>query len=495
MGLIFRQSAKHSTVRYIATAIGLLSTIFIYSKDTYSYGLLGFIIDTSLLLSPLVIIGLHSASIRFFPLHTTDSQRRELFLYIIQSMMIATICFSILFSLIEYYSPLIFSNNSKEYLSFFIYILPCTVFVGFNLFLSKFISNYGRIAVTAIIDNFLKVSLPFIFLLIFYDVMSYNIGLLILLSTYIIICFSLLFYLYTLDKVIFDIKVFSKWAKPNVNKREILNYSSFAFLGGVGSMLAFRIDGFMIPTLTDFEISGEYRLAFIMTSIITIPAEAIFSITSPIISSAWKSRDFDKINSLYKKSSNALLIVGAVVTIALLSSTDLIVHIMAGDHSMAILKQVIIIISCAKIIDMIFGINGQILMNSAYYKYNLLFILLLGVVNMVMNYFLISKYGPIGAAVATLFAMIVFNLLKYFFLKIKMGLDPFSTKTFLLGMLALGQVICLLNFKFASQVWIDACAKLIIYCGSFILLSYRLKVSEDINLQIDRIINKLKSIT
>ena len=52
------------------------------------------------------------------------------------------------------------------------------------------------------------------------------------------------------------------------------------------------------------------------------------------------------------------------------------------------------------------------------------FILIIG-----LNYLLIPIYGIEGAAIASVAVMFLFNLVKYLFLKIKLGFEPFSYET------------------------------------------------------------------
>ena len=46
-----------------------------------------------------------------------------------------------------------------------------------------------------------------------------------------------------------------------------------------------------------------------------------------------------------------------------------------------------------------------------------------------LNYLLIPLYGIEGAALASVAVMFLFNFVKYLFLKIKLGFDPFSKET------------------------------------------------------------------
>ena len=67
MGVIKRQGIKFSIVGYIATAIGAISTLFIYPQDKTIYGYALFLVGTATFFFPFMSGGVASLTIRFFP--------------------------------------------------------------------------------------------------------------------------------------------------------------------------------------------------------------------------------------------------------------------------------------------------------------------------------------------------------------------------------------------------------------------------------------------
>ena len=67
MGIIKRQSLKNSIVNYVGLGIGAISTLWIYSRDTETYGIAQFLIKMAAILVPLATWGAIGLSIRFFP--------------------------------------------------------------------------------------------------------------------------------------------------------------------------------------------------------------------------------------------------------------------------------------------------------------------------------------------------------------------------------------------------------------------------------------------
>ena len=59
----------------------------------------------------------------------------------------------------------------------------------------------------------------------------------------------------------------------------------------------------------------------------------------------------------------------------------------------------------------------------------MLFLLLLGGLNVACNVFFIDSYGLQGAAIATLLSLTVYNLVKYLFIRHYMKMTPFGLNT------------------------------------------------------------------
>lgn len=481
MGVIIRQSGKQSIVKYISVAISMLATILIYSYDTYTYGLLGFLIDSALLLSPITLFGLNAAAVKFFPSFKASHEKALFFRFLIQNFLGFAVIFILLFAVFQDYLVNVIPNKSDAYKAYFAYAMPLTILVSLMLLLIKYISNFQRIAVSAVIENLIKLSLPLIFIGILYFKISINSAIWLILLNYFLACCFLFIYLRKLfPKILSGInRVFS------IPKKEVVsgfyNYTSYAFLGGLGSILAFRLDGFMVPSFTNFGLSGEFRIGINIANVISIPTLALFMMSGPIIARAFQNNDRKQIAEIYAKSCINLQILGSLGLIGILCTINVVKSIMPNGEDLLILESVVILLSLAKFIDMFFGVNSQILVNSRFYKYNLWFVLFLGFSNIILNYFLIKAYGPIGAAIATCIALVLYNLVKYYFLLKHMNLQPFSKYNFLLLGILILFCFSIYCFTISSNIWFDMTIKLIVFVGSFTTLVYYLKVTPDLN--------------
>jgi len=107
-----------------------------------------------------------------------------------------------------------------------------------------------------------------------------------------------------------------------------------------------------------------------------------------------------------------------------------------GQEKMFLAKTTVALLLIAKLLNLAASTNNEIINYSKFYRANLVFLLILAFINIVLNIYLIPKYGISGAAFATLASFIIFNLLKLIFIKVKFGFLPFSKNT--LKLLLLG---------------------------------------------------------
>ncbi|MGB3464850.1 MAG: polysaccharide biosynthesis C-terminal domain-containing protein, partial [Cyclobacteriaceae bacterium] len=80
----------------------------------------------------------------------------------------------------------------------------------------------------------------------------------------------------------------------------------------------------------------------------------------------------------------------------------------------------------AKLVDMIFSVNGEIILMSRHFKFSTYSIVILSVCTILLNLALIPKYGMSGAGLASLLSIIIYNLVKMIYVKWKFGMQPFS---------------------------------------------------------------------
>jgi O-antigen/teichoic acid export membrane protein len=214
---------------------------------------------------------------------------------------------------------------------------------------------------------------------------------------------------------------------------------------------------------------------------IAIPFTMISAIGAPLLSNYWKNNDTKSITALYKSSSTSILVFSLLTFLSLWMGLDDLFMLMPKGNEYKLAKSIVMLLCLAKIIDMGMGINGQIIAMSDQYKTQLWFLLITAILNVGLNWLLIPKYGLEGSGIATVVSIVVFNLLKYWFLKIKYNMSPFTKETYYIIATGVGLYFIINIFPKTSNSLVN----LLIYPSSlaltFSLISYKLHFAPEIN--------------
>ena len=427
MGVIQRQSIKQSIVNYLAVGIAAISTILIYPQDKETYGLARFIIDTSLMMAPFILLGFGSVTIRFFPQFRNEEKGHNGFLFF---LLLAVSAGSLIYALLAFFFKDqfygLFGEEALIYQRFFPYLVPMAILIAFLQLFFNYSSNFHRIVVPAIFQNLIKISLPLLILLFVWHMVSIEQVVNGILINYILALAGLIFYIYLLGQL--KLKPdFGLLQKERL--KEIRTFAMFSLFSGIGSVLAFRIDLFMVPAMLDFKNNGIYGISLFIANAIAIPTNAVSQISGPIITDALRENDLAHVKKLYQGTSINLLVVGLLLFICIMASIEDLFSIMPKSEEMKDGAMIVLLIGAAKIIDMGTSINNQIINYSKYYRFGFYAILFMAALNISANIILIHEHQIIGAAAATLLSLSLYNIAKLFFIKWRFNMQPFSINT------------------------------------------------------------------
>ncbi|BDD05022.1 lipopolysaccharide biosynthesis protein [Aureibacter tunicatorum] len=439
MGVIIKSSIKTTFISYIGVALGALITIFIMPEllSPEEIGAYRYVVDMGVFLGTILQFGAANLADRYFPKYAKENKSaafvKFLMLYPapILSLFIIVFIFGKGFFVDSYLksSPMI-----GEYI---VYIIPLMILVLYRTILEAVSRASLRVSRPAFYRELLLRVASIVFLFLFY-LKWIDLGGFILLTTFAYLANMLLLVYDERDLVLSKGGVL-KPQRPEV--KHFLTFSMYMFLGGAGSLLVNKIDILMIPYFSSAASLGVYATCFYMAAFIEIPKRALTQISLPILSKAFEHNDTEEIMKIYSKSSITQLIIGAFLFLMIWVNVDFIFHIMPNGKAFEEGKLVILFIGLSKVVDLLFGMNSELLYFSKYYKYNYWFNVLLAFFMFLFNYLLIPQYGISGAAFATLLSVVILNTIRLIFLKRVLSVWPFDKNTLiafaLISMIAL----------------------------------------------------------
>ena len=474
MGIVRNQSIKNSISFYIGMAIGAINTVIIYpnafNDHPEHFGLIQILIAYAIVVSTFTTLGVPKTFVRFFPAIKEKGQ-----LYFL-SLIIPLIGFS--FALLSYF---LFKEQIFELLNAkpllrdnFFYIILLVFFIGFYDVLTAVSRSFLSSATPIFINEvFLKAYNALILLLHWLGYLDFTTFLKVYLFGY-FLKFAILFLIqwkndrFSLAFSLNDLKL-----------KEISSFGLFVFVGGASVMLVTRLDMMMIGSMLDLEQVAFYTVAFFIGNAIKVPGKSIAAISSPLVAKALEKQDYKKTQTLYTKSSINQLIIAGVLFLCIWLNIDDIFSLLPAKFQGG--KWVVFYISIAQLFNMITGINGTIIVNSKYYRYDLYTNVILVLTTVITNYFLILKYGIDGAAMATAISISLFNFIRLILIKVKMNMHPFSLQTIKTILLLFVMFFALDFLPNSSYAFVDIIWKSIVVFILFISAVMYFQLSEDIN--------------
>ena len=192
---------------------------------------------------------------------------------------------------------------------------------------------------------------------------------------------------------------------------------------------------------------------------------------------------------LYTKSAINLLLVGGLFFLLVWLNIDNILSILPEKFSHG--KYVVLFIGLAQLFNISTGLNGVIIVNSKYYRWDLIFNISLLVITIMTNIILIPIYGIDGAAMATAISLFSFNILKVVFVYVKLNMHPFTVKTLYTLFIFLGLYFIIPLVPSVGNIFFDILVRTALIVILFVPTMYKLELSKDMNKIINSLLNKI----
>jgi O-antigen/teichoic acid export membrane protein len=482
---LHKQVIYFAIINYLGTAIGIVSALFIYPLDFAFSGTVKFIDGISQLLYPIMVLGASHALIKFYP-ELSDERRKELFNYSMLS--VATVSVLVLFGIFIFNTVTGFEKGILIYLAF-----PVAMSLAYIDLFRKQAQDLQKLAVPTLFEKLIpKIVLPVLFLLVINGITGIYEPLMLNAAAFVLTGVLTAIYLFKRFKPGLNYRF--KTLFGEISRKDYFRYSLFSFAGSLGSLLAFRIDSIIIFNWISEEANGIFGNGATLASTLQIPAIGMFALYAPIISNFLRDGNLEELNVKYKEIARLMFFIGAVLYSCIaLGINDLFSILPTGDA----LKQtspIIYILGFSVLINMATGFNTEIITYSKYYRFNMIAIFLLILVNVGLNVFFLgfTDTGIIGVACASFISVTLFNIAKLTFIYKKFKLLPFdiSFGKMILVFALSGCVVYLLP-DFESHL-----LNLVYKTGLSVLINviaiYKLRLVYQVNVTVDKALSFIK---
>ncbi|WP_457786664.1 flippase [Geobacillus sp. Geo 8.1] len=258
----------------------------------------------------------------------------------------------------------------------------------------------GRIKKYYYINGFASISLRIIFIVVFHILFGVNV-IYIAIATYLSFIFSNLLYFYQnkdrFGKIEFD--------------KEFLKYSFLLVLVSVMGVVMDRIDILMIGNMMTNKDVGIYQVSSQIANLVSMLLMIFNTVFAPQISEFYHNGKLDELRKLYIQSTR-LLGLGALIFVIFLSIFSKYILMVFGKE-IAEGQIALIFRGIGQFINAAVGSVWLMLAMTGKPKLQMYGNFAACIINVILNYILIPKYGINGAAFASMVAIGFVNILGY----------------------------------------------------------------------------------
>lgn len=422
-----KKLASGTTIVLFGTVVSLLLTFISIAaiarsltKAEYGIFFLAFTIFQVLFI--LASIGLQDGVARFIGIYRSRGDSKKVRGTIKAAIRISIIT-SLILALIIYFTSNIISikifrmPGLLQPLRIFTIALP--FFVLINIFVSIF-RGFGNVRVKVIYSDFLLNFLRVVFV-----VAAIYLGFKLdgIAAAFILLIFIIC--------VLLSIRTFKTYSFANAEPqtKKLLLFSVPLLMQGIIGILMSWTDTIMLGYFTTAGQVGLYNAASPIAKLLTIALASLVFLHIPIASSLYAKRSYDEIRRIYTIVTKWVLVITlpAFFLFFLFPSTT-IATLFGVKYIPA--STALQILSIGFIVHVLFRPNGATLTVIGKPKILMFNSIVGGVLNILLNLFLIPRYGIEGAALATAISFTFFNLLTSSQLYIMMRIIPLSKNSF-----------------------------------------------------------------
>ena len=488
MGIIARQSFYNILSILFAFALGGINTIVFYPRimGPEFHGLIGALLANSNIIQPLFAYGIQFTVIKYYSACRTKREQDNLLVFSVLLPLIVILPLVGLVYQFDSISAFVFSEDSPAGDFLFLIFSIATATAYFEIFYS-----WLRIQKKTVLGNFLKevyqrVMITVLLTLYFLGWLDFDDFIIALIVGYFLRLLLIVSY------ALWVYRPEVHWELPR-NLKILLRYCSYIFLTGFSASIILDLDKSMIEQLLKPEYVSFYMVAIFIAAVIDAPSRAMVQIVSPMVAEALNTKNRVRLEELLKRSSLNLLLVSGLLFVLITTNLDDIyrlIELLNAQKGYAAGLPIILLISFSKLFSASLGCLNNIITNSEYYRYLLFFSVAAASLAVILNIQFIQNYGFVGAALATLIVVILFNFLKIALVYYKFKIHPFGIKSIWVLLLILVLYGVFFNINLDLHPFLMVAIKSTLAGGLYLGISYFTGISEEVNRVIDRFLNK-----
>lgn len=478
---IQRQSIVSTLVIFLGFGFGALNLIFLQPKilTTEQWGLTRVIAEAAVLLANFATLGSIPVNAKFFPFYKRYLPKDKIDLpALTATVFIAGLILTL--SLLFMFKPWviqIFGKNNALFGSYYYTLFFFLIFQGCYIFFELFAWFAGRTILSNTLKELLfRVLTTVALLLLALRLIDFDGFMLFFGFLYLPLVLLLVYFIRKNHGFPVHFKISRVTHRL---RKKMVSLGAFVFLTTLSQIAFIVCDTLFLAGIYNLQKAGIYAVAQYFSQVLEVPIRSMQSSSIPLISEYWRAKNMVGLQSVYRKSCLNLLIAGMGLGGLILINLHNIERFFPAEYAIMTLPIAILVVS--RWINLGTGLNAIIIQLSTFWRFDFFSTLTYSLLGIPLNFILITHYGMVGAALANVIAMFIYNGIRFLFLYWKFGLQPFTTKN--LWVLLGGAAIILGVFLVPAlpNLFVDGLLRSAVFVVAFVFLVVRFHLSEEVD--------------
>lgn len=415
-------------ITYTGVIIGFVSLLFVQPNllKPEELGLTRILIAAASLIATILPLGVSGVTTRFFPyFRNKESGHYGYFGFMLLFPILGTIICGFLIFLFKDTILQLYSDQSPLFTQFVDLLLPFAVIISLNMALNAYCASLFKTGIISFFEGiFTRILFILLIIIYYFKWIGLTQFVYLFMTIYLLQAVCMLLYIYTEDKP--SLKVNIQFLK-SVGLPKLIQYGVLLTITNFSSLGLKHLDTLILGKYLSLDYVGVFAVSAYIAMVIEIPLTSLEKITHTKVAQAWANHDLESIRKIYSQSVKYLLLAGGLLLVGITTNiNDLLSLLPEVYHKGA---AVVIITSVGAFLNIATGVNTSILFNSDKYIYGTFLLIVLLVLSLALNIIFIPLYGIEGAALATVIASVIYNVLKYMIIWKSFNMQPYNNSS------------------------------------------------------------------
>lgn len=417
MGVVIRQSARNLVFTYGGFFIGAFNTLVLMPRvlTREQMGLLNTFTSYSWILAMVCLMGMPMVILRFYPL--TSGERRS---RLVNGAVTWSLALALIAALIGLLFPglvhVVLPEAEPIFLRHYRWIFLMLVMHVLYENVASVLKSQMRTAATVFWrELFLRI----------YNLVLYGLFALGAFSYGGVVAGFALSSLVIFVGLASHLRISGLPAPAWTMEKEWLRYGLYNLIGASLVFVVYQLDIVMLHRYGYLNVIAVYSIAMFMATTLQLPFRAFSAVGVPVLAQAFASGDMARVKDVYRRSSEVMLVSGGALALIIMWSAEDFRYFLPADYRQHLLAPLGFLV-LAKWLDVSMGLNGALINQSQHYRFDIWANLILLITALALNALLIPPHGLAGAALATCCSVLIYNLVRYFYIVYRFGIHGFG---------------------------------------------------------------------